>query len=305
MTAKNNYYMIGTDQIGKDNIAVYNSHQDTVLHHHGFIEIVYFKSGQGVHIINGKTYPIGNGNICIINTGVEHYYRINSNQKKEIEVTNIIFFPSLFNEQYHSDNFIDEIYESLMHQPAPEHRTHIQISQDCNKDFYSLITLIQNELLSKEVGYLDIVKYCLHSILIKIFRQSSEPNNISHTLLKNVQIVEDAISFLEQNYKQTITLSDMAKEFNYSSVYFNTLFKHYTGTTFHKYLQKLRCEKAKEMLRKTDLTVAAICENVGYQDIKQFFILFKKIVGLTPSEYRKKHRQKTSLPNVDPPMQND
>ena len=85
-------------------------------------------------------------------------------------------------------------------------------------------------------------------------------------------------------------MEDMEKTFNFSKAYFNTMFKNYTGMTFHKYLQKIRLEKAKEFLEHGDEKITAICEMVGYSDAKQFFLLFKREVGLTPAEYRKKCR---------------
>ena len=295
---KNSYFMSGWGTIKREEkIAIYNSERDTDVHRHDFLEIVYFKSGIGSHYINGKSYTITSGNICLLNTGVEHYYQIQPNEsKKEIEVKNIIFYPSFLDEAYSSTNFIDEAYRNLMKQSPPEHNDYIQLSQDYNKDFLALISLIEHELLLKEPGYLNVVKNCLCSILIKIFRKDLLLNKKPSLLLKNIEIIEQALSMLDKRYNETITLNDIAKHFNYSSVYFNTLFYKHTGLTFKKYLQKLRCEKAKQFLKETDLTIANICEQVGYSDMKFFFSLFKSIVGLTPNEYRKKHRPQSTIP---------
>ena len=295
MKKGNNFFMQGEKYIDqKDNITILNSGFDTTLHHHDFLEIVYFKSGKGKHYINGKTYNISNGNICIINTGVQHYYEMDPNQKREIEVKNIIFYPAVLGD-YSTDNFIDEVFEKLNLQPYDARHDYIHLSQDCNKDFFALINIIEHELALKELGYLDVVKTCMKTIMIKIFRQSVDTKQ-SQPLLKNIEIVEDAINLLQERYNENWTLADMERIFNYSGVYFNTIFKNYTGLTFRKYLQKLRCEKAKTMLEKSDDTIISICEKVGYVDVKQFFILFKRIVGLTPAEYRKKRRITTPPP---------
>ena len=272
-------------------IRVSGSASSTWPHCHDFLEIVYFKSGQGTHRIEDKLYSVTNGNIGLINTGVEHYYQINANQKRELEVKNILFTPSLLG-HYSSDNFINEIYESLMHKPIETPRNHIQISQDCNKDIFALIELLEHELSLKENNYLEVARHYLKVILIKIFRQlPHEGEKNDSVLLKNIEIVETALTMMEQEYFKNLTLAEMSKRFNFSDVYFNAIFKNYTGTTFRKYLQKLRCEKAKDLLRTTDDTVASICASVGYVDIKQIFILFKRIVGQTPTEYRKMYRQ--------------
>lgn len=290
---KNNYFMHGTAAINeKEKIGIYNSNNDTDVHMHDFVEIVYFKSGIGSHTINGKEYSISNGNLCIINTQTEHHYHIKPNSdNKEIQVKNIIFYPQFLDEKYNANNFINEICLDLFPTIQLEPCKYIHISRDCNKDFAALFNVTEHELSLKEEGYLDVVKNCLWSILIKIFREKSVQEKKSSILLKNIEIVEKAIDLLDRHYNENLTLQDFAERFHFSTVYFNSIFKNYTGLTFRKYQQKLRCEKAKKLLETTDKTVADICLAVGYQDPKQFFVLFKRIIGVTPSEYRKKYRK--------------
>ena len=293
---KNSCYMGGDGAIDPNEKILYlESGKDTSVHRHAFLEIIYFKSGVGTHNINGKDFTITRGNICILNTDINHYYEIKPNSdNKEIEVKNIIFYSSFLDEKYSSNNFIDEVYEDLMHTPPTEHNDYIQLSQDYNKDFLALFSLIEHELASKEKGYLDVVRNILYSVLIKIFRHDSKQKEKSPLLLKNIEIVEKALELIEKRYHETLTLHDVSNYFNYSMVYFNTLFQRHTGCTFKKYLQNLRCEKAKKLLKETDLTILEISEQVGYSDVKHFFGLFKSIVGLTPNTYRKKNREKTT-----------
>ena len=290
---KNNYFMKGASAINeKEKIALYCSDRDTDVHMHNFIEIVYFKSGVGTHTINGKNYPISNGNLCIINTNTEHYYNVNPNlENKEIQVINIIFYADFLDKKYKATNFINEIYADLMPNSTIERCTYLHVGRDCNKDFASLFAVIEHELLLKEEGHLQVIKHCLLSILIKIFREKSTQDKKKRILLKNIQIIESALALLDKDYNKNLTLQDFAAHFHFSTVYFNNIFKNYTGLTFRKYQQKLRCEKAKLLLETTDKVITDICLEVGYQDPKQFFVVFKRIVGITPSEYRKKYRK--------------
>ena len=68
---------------------------------------------------------------------------------------------------------------------------------------------------------------------------------------------------------------------------FSALFKVSTGTTFVEYLNHIRIEKAKELLRTTDLRTYEIADRVGYTDPRYFTYVFKKLTGMTSSEYRK------------------
>ena len=73
----------------------------------------------------------------------------------------------------------------------------------------------------------------------------------------------------------------------YNAAYFSTMFKKETGITISEYIVQTRMEKAKELLRFTNMSVASICEQVGYADVKSFTRNFKKSTGMKPSEYRK------------------
>ena len=68
--------------------------------------------------------------------------------------------------------------------------------------------------------------------------------------------------------------------------YFSRLFKKETGEGVIDYINKVRIERAKVLLRNTDLKSSEICSMVGVLDSKYFSKLFKKMEGLTPSEYR-------------------
>lgn len=69
--------------------------------------------------------------------------------------------------------------------------------------------------------------------------------------------------------------------------YFSALFKKETGEGFAKYLTRVRMERAKELLQRTNLPVAEICVQVGYSDVKHFTQNFKKETNLNPGQYRK------------------
>ena len=60
-----------------------------------------------------------------------------------------------------------------------------------------------------------------------------------------------------------------------------------TGMTFNKYLQKVRIQNACELLIETDASIEMVSEMVGYNDVRSFRTVFKKIIGSTPREFQK------------------
>ncbi len=104
------------------------------------------------------------------------------------------------------------------------------------------------------------------------------------------QMLSQVLSYIRQNYRETLTLQDISEKYNYNYAYLSRVFKQETGTPFIQYLTALRIEKAKEILR-TDKTVkiSEICDQVGFLDQNYFSRIFKKTVGMTPQNYRMNH----------------
>ncbi len=100
-------------------------------------------------------------------------------------------------------------------------------------------------------------------------------------------LVKITQEFLEAHYAEDITLDDVAAQVNISSQYFSKLIKKTTGFNFTEWLSMLRVKKAKELLTDTNLTVKEVCYKVGYKDPNYFSRIFKKKMGITPSEYIK------------------
>lgn len=101
-------------------------------------------------------------------------------------------------------------------------------------------------------------------------------------------VIDQAKKYIQEHYTQDLSLEDVSKAVNISSYYFSKLFKDKTGVTFVEYLTKLRMEKAECMLQDPANSVRDICYAVGYQDPNYFSRIFKRYVGVTPSEYRQK-----------------
>lgn len=101
------------------------------------------------------------------------------------------------------------------------------------------------------------------------------------------RIVLSTKEYLETHYADDISLEDVAEQVNISPQYFSKLIKKSTGFNFIDWLSMLRVKKAKELLTNSNLTVKEVCFLVGYKDPNYFSRIFKKRIGITPSEYVK------------------
>jgi len=101
------------------------------------------------------------------------------------------------------------------------------------------------------------------------------------------KVISKALEYININYHREITLNDLAGHVFMSPWYFSKLFKKETGETFSEFLLKTRIEKAKEILKsQLELKTYEVAEKVGFNDARYFGQIFKKVTGLTPSDFR-------------------
>lgn len=138
----------------------------------------------------------------------------------------------------------------------------------CIQHCYTLLKL--KELLKNSLGeYLEIRKKSMEMESIKPIRKARQ--------------------YIDEHFAEKITLEDVAEEIELNPVYFSVLFKKEMDTNFSSYLTNVRMEKAKELLRGGNETIAAVAEQVGYKDFRYFSQMFSKLIGVKPTLYRKLH----------------
>ena len=103
---------------------------------------------------------------------------------------------------------------------------------------------------------------------------------------KSSIIVREAKNYIDEHYKEDISLQDVAGVLGYSDVYFCKLFKQNFGKSFIVYLNEFRISKAKEFLANPAINIKDISSEAGYRDANYFTRVFKRMTGKTPSEYR-------------------
>lgn len=109
--------------------------------------------------------------------------------------------------------------------------------------------------------------------------------NIPHS--KSSDYVRRAISYIKENYNRRLTLEDVAATVYVSPSSLSKSFREKTGKSFKEYLNNIRVEESKELLKTTDMSLMAIAEAVGFEDQSYFTKVFKKYAGMLPGRFRK------------------
>ena len=100
--------------------------------------------------------------------------------------------------------------------------------------------------------------------------------------------IKQSICYINENYHKDLSLAMVSNEVSLNYFYFSQLFKDTIGENFIDYVKKVRIEKAKELLQIPEHKIYEVGKKVGYADSKQFTKVFRKVTGISPTEYREK-----------------
>ncbi|MBQ8588176.1 MAG: response regulator [Clostridia bacterium] len=138
------------------------------------------------------------------------------------------------------------------------------------------------EKLSRFSSIYDI-KNWIYNILLGIIECLNDKDDDP-----KVRLANQLRKIIEEQYLELDNVSQVADQVYVSTVHANSIFKKNFDCTMFDYLTKLKVEKAKELLKKTDMKVYEIADHIGYKSKTYFTSLFKDYTGMTPKEYRHK-----------------
>lgn len=253
------------------------------LHDHDFLEITYVAEGSGFHYIANEVHKVRKGQLFFIPIGISHVFRPSSTNstKHPLIVYNCVINLLLLSKL--ADFSTDlKIVEYIQHLKSGEEAyfTCTDVGDRVEKLFLSM----HQEYSLVQSGSPDILYALLLQLLIMIYRlrqdttelPAPKPTSFAHLL-----------TYMEQHSYTELSLAQLSQISRWSERHLQRLFKQHTEQTFHAYLQSLRIQKSCELIRGSQLKISTIAETVGYKDLNSFNSVFRRITGMTPSQYRK------------------
>ncbi|MCL1935043.1 MAG: AraC family transcriptional regulator [Defluviitaleaceae bacterium] len=147
---------------------------------------------------------------------------------------------------------------------------------------------VDNSLIIGNIGAININDFVYAgSKIINVYTTSINDYIKENSRCQHRIYITKAKQYIEKNIKDSITLEDVAREIFISPSYLSTLFNSFTGTTFVSYITSFRIDKAKNLLLSTTLNINDIAIQCGFSQSSYFITTFKKIVGITPHQFRK------------------
>ncbi len=254
---------------------------DFQKHDHHFFELVYVTSGTAEHTLNGSRSILKPNDFFFIDLGSYHSFE----HAKNLELINCLFLPEFIDETLQGCDSLDALLHSSMirYSRLTVGQTWAdRIFHDESGKIGTLLSEMVDEYENKQFGSNEIFRCHLKEILILTLRILVQPAKAYSD-----SIINEVISFVNKHYQEPLTLQTFCDQTHYNLSYISRRFKQETGMTFREYVQKIRIEKACELLAGSDMTVSEIAKTVGYDDIQFFHSIFKRLLHMTPKEYKK------------------
>ena len=266
----------------------------SVPHKHDAIEITYVISGECRYISNTSECRLRKGDLIIIDSDTLHMnVPLENDNHEEFIAYDCVFTPDfidtgLIGSRHFQDLNSSFIFRSLFsgkEDPKPD----MQINGSDSAEFDELFEKMHSEYVSMNKGYIEIIRAYLIELFIKIFREldRSRSPEASDEMTGKINMV---VKYLKDNYNTEIKLEEAALNSFLSKSYFSRLFRRVTGNSFTQYLHQIRVEEACRLLKTTEMPINDISVQIGFNDVKFFYLIFKRIKKMTPGEYRKLNR---------------
>lgn len=257
-----------TDTIYVD-IKYHEQHPHYIHKHNNRLELLYINEGNGQYYVRDREYIVQAGNLVICNSGVMHGEVPNRNNSmqsyccliNDLHIENLqentLFSGDHNPVLYFQDGAVGNLIKSLH-----------EFNNSDERDF-EICTMLANALLN-----------------IVYNRIKKRENIIAYNKKNNEEFAQELMKYMDANYAEPITLEDIANEFHISQSALSRFFKNEVGISPMKYITYRRIGEAQNLLENTNLSLGEIGSRLSFYDSSHFSSVFKKNVGVTPSQYR-------------------
>ncbi len=258
------------------------------VHWHDFFELELILSGQAIHLLNGKPYPVRAGNLYLLTPADLHTLLPDPAADDPcIEVFNIAFSDTIVSETSFVE--VQTLPPPLTAEALGDDFTElVQLSERLYSDRKS--TAPHNEDIRRHL----FLAFIFHFLQLYHIQHTTDLTKVPETRAdRELTYIRNAIAYIRYNFRDPdISVAQIAKAVCLSPNYFGTIFKKHIGETCLSYIKKMRMSFAVVLLQNSGLTVAEISERCGYANVPYFISDFREIHGISPKKHRDLYQKK-------------
>ncbi len=252
---------------------------------HDFVELAVILGGSGNFLLDGETVPVREGDLVLLNPGTYHKSLLVSTPKQKAIEGYLAFTDVQYQDCPKNSLPLFSGNERIFHMP-----------ESMKKEILRLLKSMDQEVRTPRLGQYSMLKAYLIQLLCLIARENMQKEEAKEPLGRftfrspnKKYAVRQIEQYLQEHYREKISLEQIASNMYLSSFYISKIFKSETGDSPINYLIGIRMEKAKELLTEhPDASLQEVAVRVGYDDVYHFSKLFKKYYGISPGHYKSK-----------------
>ena len=255
-----------------------------IEHYHDFMEIVFILKGQGVQVAEENEYFVSAGDVFVLQGNQKHYFK----DASKVEIVNVMV-NDFNNPQIIPDSIrqLDGFNALFILEPKYRTRHHFKNKLQLTRSELAKIEIVLNgmflELKEKNKGFQVILVNRLQELFVLLSRHYSQ---IDTTEARSLVSIGKVLEYFENNPDSKIYIDEMAKMANMSKRNFQRIFKNALGISPVNYLIQVRLQKARKLLRETDLQIIDISAITGFTDPNYFIKCFRQSYGTTPHKFK-------------------
>lgn len=252
-------------------------------HYHIQHELFYLFSGERKYFVKDSIYHIQAGDLVMVNSNTLH--KTSELGKPNHERIDVYYSPSFF------DGFAPEERQLLL-TPFVHDNPLIRFNLQERLYVEGLMFSLMNEVIEQPPGYTLHIRNMATLLLLlnvarSILRRGSQ---LVHEPSPVQDKITDIVRHINQHYRESLQLDNMAQKFYISKSHLSRVFKHITGFGYAEYVNITRVREAERLLQDTDWSVTTVSECCGFESLTHFGKVFKTLSGLSPRDYRKLQR---------------
>ncbi len=234
---------------------------------HEHIELLYFLDGEGTVTCYENTYPVSKGDLIVVNPSQIHTYT----PKTTLSFCCILLYPWFFSDiQYDGKIMIENCIRD-------------------DKFIKECMDAIIKEKNSSESFSDMIIKSHAYTLTAYLFRNYTVHEMTEKDTLHqkaNLKRAETVLYYIQNHYHEKITSKTLSDLCYMNESHFCRFFKKNFGKTPLSYINEYRIEKACDILLSTTKSITEIALSTGFEDINYFSRTFKKLKGISPTQFR-------------------
>jgi AraC-like DNA-binding protein len=260
------------------------------MHRPDHLEVVVFESGQLGYEVDDRVCTLHKNDVIVVGDSIRHRSGPLGAFEREARLVVLSFQPELL----HSGAPLWDDVQYLMPFRLQDSSVPnvIPASTGVSREILDFIERIRGELPGASERSRLAIKTYMRMILLMLVNHYSELGEARVGLERhqnNVRRLAPALEHIEQHYDEPIRVEEAARMCAMSSCCFMHLFKHVTGQSFVAHLNHFRINKAQHLLASTDKSISEISLEAGFCNQSYFGVIFRRITGMTPYDYRKNH----------------